>query len=185
MATELATERATMRSRIEGLVILLVALGYLWEASTVPEFYQMPGVPGPTTFPNLLGMVFALAGLWLLISPLDVVAWLRTRRQTTAEPAAEVSSEPEEASRFDWHFYAVWAVVLAYLCLMPWAGFPLATFVLIFAFMWLLGEKRFGVLFAVAFGATAVIYFAFAFGLRVRLPLGLLETLVKAGLTNA
>jgi len=46
------------RSRLEGLAILLVALGYIWEARNVPDFYHMPGVPGPTTFPYILGIVF-------------------------------------------------------------------------------------------------------------------------------
>lgn len=178
----MATQRALMRTRLEGLVILLVALAYLWETANIPEFYQLPNVPGPTTFPNLLGAVFAAAGAWLLVSPLDLLAKLRARR----DPAARAADEREAARpRADWHFFAVWAVVLAYLCLMPMAGFPVATFVLIFVFMWLLGETRLSVLAGVAFVATATIYFSFAYGLRVRLPLGVLETLVKAGLPHA
>ena len=59
-------KQLTTRTRVEGLVIMLVAAGYLWEANNVPEFYQLPDAPGPTTFPYLLGIVFALVGLWLL-----------------------------------------------------------------------------------------------------------------------
>ena len=69
--------KATRRGRLEGLAILLVAAGYLWEAHNVPDLYHMPGVPGPTTFPYILGIVFALSGLWLLLSPVELLARLR------------------------------------------------------------------------------------------------------------
>jgi hypothetical protein len=170
----MAAERAALRTRLEGLVILLVAIGYLWETSNIPEFYQLPNVPGPTTFPNLLGIVFAAAGLWLLVSPQDLLDRFRGRQRAAAARA--------EGARADWHFYAIWAVILLYLWFMPTLGFPLATFLLIFAFMRLLGESRLAVLLAVAIGATAIIYVSFGLGLRVRLPLGVLEELVKAGL---
>jgi putative tricarboxylic transport membrane protein len=175
--------KAVTRTRVEGLVILLVALGYLWEAHNVPEFYQLPGVPGPTTFPRLLGVVFALAGLWLLVSPQELKVW----KKAAGAPAAAQTPEPAPAAgrgllrriAAGWHFYVMWAVILAYLWAMPDLGFPLATFLLLVAFIFLLGETRWHVVLGLAAAATILIYVSFRMGLNVRLPLGILEAWFK------
>lgn len=175
--------KAVTRTRVEGLVILLVALGYLWEAHNVPEFYQLPGVPGPTTFPRLLGIVFALAGLWLLVSPQELRVW----KKAAGAPAAAQTPEPAPAAgrgllrriAADWHFYVIWAVILAYLWAMPDLGFPLATFLLLVAFIFLLGETRWHVVLGLAAAATILIYVSFRMGLNVRLPIGILEAWFK------
>ena len=49
----------------------------------------MPGVPGPTTFPYLLGLVFAACGAWLLISPIDLM-----ERVAKAKDAATPAPDP-------------------------------------------------------------------------------------------
>lgn len=177
-----SSKNVITRARIEGLVILLVAVGYLWEANKVPDFYKLPGVPGPTTFPFILGIVFALCGLWLLVSPKELMA---RKRAAEGDPAASPQA-PAAAGRgwlagiaADWHFYSLWAVILAYLCLMPDIGFPVATAVLIAVFVFLLGEKRWTVILGMALVATILIYVSFKMGLSVRLPLGVLEPLFK------
>ncbi|RAI41329.1 tripartite tricarboxylate transporter TctB family protein [Rhodoplanes roseus] len=175
--------RGLLRTRIEGLVILLVAGGYLWETFNIPDFYQLPDTPGPKTFPELLGLVFAVMGLWLLISPSDIMARIRAKRDGTA---AAVAAEPSAAAPsggllarigLDWHFVALWAVVLAYLWFMPDLGFPVATFLLLVLFTRLLGEPRWHVLIGLALAVTIVVYVGFKYGLNVRLPLGVLEFL--------
>ena len=169
------------RSRLEGLAILLVALGYLWEAHNVPDFYHMPGVPGPTTFPYILGIVFALSGLWLLLSPADLLARFRRPEREGSEDAPP----PRTAGNLlrwivgNWHFYAMWVVILGYLVLMPSLGFPVATVLLLAAFVSLLGERRWWIIVGLALVATVLIYLGFARGLNVRLPLGVLASLVK------
>ena len=174
------------RTRVEGLAILLVAAGYLWEAQNVSDNFQMPGVPGPTAFPDLLGVVFGLAGLWLLISP---DKWLGKQKIAAVdEDDEEEQPEPPASSGAgfwrrlagSWHFYAMWAVVLGYLLLMPWLGFPLATAVLLATFFLLLGETRWPVVLGLALAVTLVIYAGFALGLNVRLPLGVLAPLFTA-----
>ena len=175
-----AIGKTKIRARAEGLAILLVAAGYLWEAHNVPDLFQMPGVPGPTTFPYLLGIVFALAGLWLLVSPADLLAG---RRQPAAEERAEERPAPTAGfwARLaaEWHFYTMWAVIVGYLAFMPFVGFPVATFILLAAFTVLLGEERWWLVGGLALVVTAVIHLGFARGLNVRLPLGLLESLLK------
>jgi len=180
-----AESRVPLRTRIEGLVIFIVAIGYLWEAENVPSFYQMPGVPGPTTFPWVLGVVFALSGLWLAIAPMSLVAARRARAAGRgAAPSSTAPVPPPSPGVLttiagDWHFYCMWAAILAYLCSMPTIGFPVATGVLLAAFIALLGERRWALVAGLAVGITAVIYLLFSMGLHVRLPLGVLESLVK------
>jgi hypothetical protein len=172
------------RTRIEGLVITLVAAGYLWEAHNVPDLYQIPGVPGPTTFPLILGIIFVLCGLWLFVSPRDLFkkGGAAASERTPATPAAA------EASRggglfaqiaADRHFYTMWAVILGYLWAMPDLGFPLATFLLLAAFVFLLGENRWAVVLGLSLAATLLIYVCFKMGLNVRLPLGVIAPLLK------
>jgi hypothetical protein len=176
-----AITRWITRTRVEGLVILLVAAGYLWEAQNVPDLYKMPGVPGPTAFPDLLGLVFALSGLWLLLSPDKLFAKKRAvadEDEATAAPVARADRGGWLAR--SWHFYTMWLVILGYLLLMPWLGFPAATFLLLAGFFLLLGERRWPVVLGLALAVTTVVHLGFALGLNVRLPLGLLEPLVKA-----
>jgi hypothetical protein len=168
------------RTRVEGLVILLVAGAYIWEAHNVPEFYQIPGVPGPTTFPYLLGLVFAACGAWLLISPKDLVDQIRKAKETAAPaPAADAEPAPGLLARIaaEWHLLAMWAVIIVYLWFMPDIGFPLTTFVLLVVFFRLLGETRWLFILGLALASTVVIYVIFKMGLNVRLPLGVLEFL--------
>jgi hypothetical protein len=174
--------RLFTRSRIEGLIILLVAAGYLWEGHNVPEFYKLPGVPGPTVFPLLLGVVFALSGLWLVVAPPD----RKVEADTT--PAGETAeslggSTPPVRSRGRivayWHTCVMWGVILVYLYVMPDLGFPVATALLLVAFFLLLGETRWHVVIGLALVTTLVIHLGFALGLNVRLPPGILQPLLK------
>jgi putative tricarboxylic transport membrane protein len=175
-------QRVLTRTRVEGLVILLVAVGYIWEADNVPSFYQLPGVPGPTTFPWLLGIVFALSGLWLIVSPQQLIARFRKEssdKKPDEPPPLTAGAGIMEKIAGSWHFCTMWVIILAYLCFMPSLGFPVATALLLATFFFLLGEKRWQVVIGLALLATALIYACFALGLNVRLPLGVLEPLVK------
>jgi hypothetical protein len=161
------------RTRIEGLVILLFSAGYLWEGHSVPDLYKMPGVPGPTVFPLLLGTVFALSGLWLILAP---------AKQETDGREAEVAGgavSPWRSLLAHWHTGAMWAAILLYLIVMPEVGFPLATVILLVAFFLLLGERRWHVVLGLAVGVTLAIHVGFALGLNVRLPLGVLAPLAR------
>lgn len=170
-------KQASMRTRVEGFVILLVAVAYLWETGNVPDLYQIPGVPGPTTFPRLLGTIFALAGLWLFVSPLELIARRKAARSGEHAPTEAAPDAGRGLLRRvagDWHFYTLWVVILLYLWFMPALGFPLATVLLLAAFVFLLGETRWPVIAGMALVGTLVIYVCFKMGLNVRLPLGVI-----------
>lgn len=174
-------KRLVTRARIEGLVIGLVALGYLWEIRAIPVFYQMPGVPGPAAFPEVLGIALGLSGLWRLF-------WGAPAEEQAAEDedAAEQKSETAAAGGGvkGWlaahgKFLGLWATLLGYFVFMPDVGFPLASVIALAAMGRLLGEKRWSVLVVGSVVVTAVLYVSFAYGLGVRLPHGVLSFLGK------
>ena len=169
------------RTRVEGLVIFVAALAYIWEAHNVPEFYQIPGVPGPTTFPYLLGLIFAGCGAWLLVSPKDLLGQIAKLREARTAAADAGEPRPGIVARLtaEWHLVAMWAVIIAYLWFMPDIGFPVTTFLLLCVFFWLLGETRWLVVVGLALATTVVVYVVFKIGLNVRLPLGILDFLAS------
>lgn len=173
------------RARVEGLVIALVALGYLWQIRAIPAFYQMPGVPGPAAFPEVLGIALCLAGLWRLIlgAPADEQA-VDDREAVEARAEAEAVRGTVGGGVKGWlavhgRFVGLWATLLGYFVFMPELGFPLGSALALAAMTRLLGEKRWAVVLGGAVAVTTVLYVAFAFGLGVRLPLGVLSFLGK------
>lgn len=154
------------RARAEGLVILLVALGYVWEARRIPALFMSPGVPGPAAFPSVLGLVLGLAGLWRFL-----------RGEPKAAGRAEDKATPAQAT--GGRFYLLWAVLLGFLSFMPALGFPVAAFLGLVALFRLLGEQRWKVIISLSLVATAVLHLAFSHGLGVRLPLGILQHLLE------
>jgi hypothetical protein len=160
------------RSRLEGLAILALAAGYVWETRKIPSLFQSPGVPGPAAFPTVLGAVLALAGLWRLVrgSLADRVAQAREAREAGA-PTSWLAAHGR--------FYALWAVLLGFLAFLPELGFPAGAFLALALMFRLLDEKRWQVIIPLSLAVTAVLHVAFAYGLGVRLPLGLLQGLLR------
>jgi hypothetical protein len=184
-------KRLVTRARIEGLVISLVALGYVWETRNIPSLFQMPGVPGPAAFPTMLGIVLGLSGLWRLVrgAPDDELAAEAGRAaeelaaNEEARPGAAAAAAALGGARA-WlavhgKFVGLWAVLLGYFVFMPELGFPLGSALALGAMGWLLGERRWQVYGVGAVVVTAILYVAFAYGLGVRLPLGVLSFLGK------
>ncbi len=173
----MATAKIVTRARAEGLVIVLVALVYAWEARRIPTLFQSPGVPGPAAFPSVLALVLGLAGLWRLV------------RGSPAEAAAEAAQKAEESAAAggaapSWlaahgRFFALWGVLLGLLAFLPELGFPVAAFVAMVLMFRLLGEKRWHLVVPLSLVVTAALHVAFAYGLGVRLPLGLLQGLLR------
>lgn len=173
----MAHAKIVTRARVEGLVITALAGGYLLESRNIPALFQSPGVPGPAAFPTLVGTIFALGGLWRLVrgaSPAEAGA----AKPEEAPAAAERGGVLAALGR-GWRFYALWAAILAFLALMPIVGFPVSAAVVLAALFVLLGETRPQWVIGLSLAAPAIMYFGFVKGLGVRLPLGVLEALVK------
>lgn len=156
------------RTRIEALVILAGSAAYVWEGYRLPAFYRVPGVPGPTVFPTILGAIMAVSALWLLFSGGDDAA--------AEAPAARKDIRERFADR--WHFYLMWGLLLGYVFLLPALGFVLASTILLAALFFLLGERRWIIGIPLAAGFSLLIYFLFTQGLQVRLPAGFLKGLL-------
>ena len=163
------SKRLLTRTRLEALVILGAVAGYIWEGLNIPSYYSLPGVPGPTVFPVILGIAMAAAALWIMIFP---------------GRSAEEISESSDAGRWSgfrekWRFYLMWALLIAYVLLLPRLGFIICSTVLLAVFFFLLGERRWylGVSIAVVFSLG--IYFLFAKALQINLPVGILEIILK------
>jgi len=153
------------RPRGEALVFLLGVVGYIWAGLSLPPYYRVPGVPGPSVFPLILGAIMGGAALWLLIFP---------GKQEKSKRS------PSESSRWHrllkaWRFFLMWGLLIAYVFLMPGLGFILSSAVLLTALFFLLGEKRWYLGIPIALVFTIGIYMAFAKGLQIRLPLGILK----------
>jgi hypothetical protein len=175
------TKTIVTRARVEGLVIAAIAAVYLWQTHQIPDLFQMPGVPGPTAFPTLVGLIFGLAGLWRLLAPVATVdaeqPWAEDDCVADDAPVARggVRGWIEAHGRF----YGLWVVLLGYLAVMPIAGFPVATVVALAAMFALLGERRWALILTLSLVVTVVLYVVFAWGLGVNLPQGALAPLLK------
>jgi putative tricarboxylic transport membrane protein len=171
----MAQAKIVTRARVEGLVILLFGGAYLWQTQQIPSLFQTPGVPGPAAFPTLVGLVFCLGGLWRLARGAGPA-----EREAEGEdaPAAERAGLLAGLAR-GWRFYALWVVILAYMFLMPIVGFPLTTVVGLALLFLLLGETRPLVVTGASLVTTVLMFFGFVHGLGVKLPLGVLDSLVK------
>jgi putative tricarboxylic transport membrane protein len=157
------------RTRTEALVVLIGVVGYLWAGLRLPLHYQMPGVPGPTVFPLILGAIMAGGALWLLIFP-------GTEEELKKSPSGHGLWHRLLRA---WRFFLMWGLLIAYVFLMPGLGFVISSAVLLAALFFLLGEKRWYLGIPIALVFTIGIYMAFAKGLHIRLPLGILEGIFR------
>ncbi|MBW1979997.1 MAG: tripartite tricarboxylate transporter TctB family protein [Deltaproteobacteria bacterium] len=157
------------RTRLEALVIIVGVLGYIRTGLDLPPFYNVPGVPGPSVFPTILGLIMGLGALWLLIFPGD-------DRGAEQETPGE-SLWQRLLNR--WQFYFMWALLIAYVFLLPYLGFILCSIVLLSALIFLLGERRWYLGISVAVVFTIAIYLTFSKGLQIRLPMGIFEGIIR------
>lgn len=157
------------RTRIEALVVLIGVVGYLWTGLGLPLYYHMPGVPGPTVFPSILGAIMAGGALWLLIFP----------GKEEKPQKSPLRSNPWHRLLKAWRFFLMWGLLIAYVFLMPGLGFVISSAVLLAALFFLLGEKRWYLGIPIALVFTIGIYMGFAKGLHIRLPMGILQGIFK------
>ena len=157
------------RTRVEALVVLLGVAGYIWVGLDVPMYYRMPGVPGPSVFPVVLGIIMAAAALWLLIFPGE--------EETPVEKPSEQGARRGFEGR--WQFYLMWALLIAYVFVLPGLGFVASSALLLTVFFFLLGERRWYLAVPIAVVFTLAIYIGFARGLQIRLPPGILAGVLR------
>jgi putative tricarboxylic transport membrane protein len=148
------------RDGVAGLVLLGISLALLVQAVQLP---RLPIVPiGPGFYPTIvLGFMAAMSAL-LVVQDLG-------RRP----PTGEAAPAPRRNYRL---VVTAFAIVAAYVVLLPLAGFRLATalFVAVLqaAIDWPDTARRWAVLAAISIGTAAATYFVFERYLLVLLPRG-------------
>ena len=150
------------RDGIAGLILFAISLVLLVQSFQLPS---LPIVPvGPGFYPAIVLSFMAVA------SALLVVQDLMTRR-------APAEAGASDAPRRDYRLVVIaFAIVGAYVALLPLLGFRLATVLFVGALQAVLGRpqtaRQWIVLAAIALGTAAVSYFVFERYLLVLLPRG-------------
>jgi len=170
--------------RIIALLCLGVVLLYGWGGSNLATALQ-GDVIGPALFPAVLATVGALLCVVLFVSGRPPSA---PDASSAADPAgssaaAETTATPAPAPDPDRDLPALVpaALLLAYVLVLEPLGFLLSTTVfLVLAFRYL-GHPRWRSALAYAVVFTAAIYVLFHIGLGIKLPAGMLGTLIAFG----
>lgn len=152
------------RDGVVGLIGLSISLLLLPHAFGLP---RLPIVPiGPGFYPALVLVFMAITSAVLLLQ--DIVAQRRT-----GGLGEEVGAAPKRAYDL---VAAAFAVIAAYVVLLPLLGFRISTAAFVAAFQLLLERpatpRQWGVLAAVAIGTSVVTYIIFERYLLVLLPRG-------------
>lgn len=109
-----------MSDRILGGIGLIVAAFYIW-ASTLIELSFITDPVGPKTFPIIIGVLLALASVALILKPDSEPQWPQAARLLEIGVAT--------------------AVMVAYVYLLPLAGFVIATVFAAAFLSWRLGAE--------------------------------------------
>ena len=151
------------RDGIAGLIGLAISLALLPQAFGLPK---LPIVPvGPGFYPTIVLIFLALSCAALLVQ--DVRAQRRAVAASAPEPA------PAQAYGL---VIAAFAVVAAYVGLLPLLGFRIATVLFVGAFQTILERpatvRQWAVLLAIALGTSMLTHLVFEKYLLVLLPRG-------------
>ena len=147
---------------ILGLIMLMVGLGYLWATTNIPRKHD--GIDA-SFMPYILGSLCSFLGVLQLFAAAKLQA---------------ASSKETKASTAD--YVTVWktlALIVSYVALLSWVGFPIMTVVYLIAQFYVLtpaDQKPRWVLYAaVALLTSAVVYLLFRHAFDLILPLGWLD----------
>jgi putative tricarboxylic transport membrane protein len=153
------------RDGVVGLIGLSISLLLLPQAFGLP---RLPIVPiGPGFYPALVLVFMAITSAVLLLQ--DIVA----QRRSGAVAADKAGAVPKRAYDL---VAAAFAVIAAYVVLLPLLGFRISTAAFVAAFQLLLERpatpRQWAVLVAIAVGTSIVTYIVFERYLLVLLPRG-------------
>jgi putative tricarboxylic transport membrane protein len=140
--------------RILGVVLLLLAVVYGWEAAMFPEPFGGTEAVGPETFPLMLAVILGLSSIYLLVRPDEDEPWPHLKM------LAELG-------------FVLLVLVVFTLMLQP-VGFIPATTFMVGLLCWRMGAKPIPS-FVTGIGSAVVVYVLFNFLLELHLPAGLLK----------
>lgn len=145
--------------RSGALIVLLLGIGYLWEAFSMPDVSV--GDPlGPKAFPIFLGALMSLLGAALLIKP-------------------EKGANERLFGKTSFGVIILAGILATYGFGIEWIGYPIATVIFLLVTTRILGERSWitGILLSV--GLSIGVYALFTLVLDIRLPLGSIGKILK------
>lgn len=140
---------------VAGAIVLLIGLAIVWKAATGLRLGTFM-LPGPGLFPLLIGCVVVLLATYLLIFPTgsgdsSAFAWAKLRR-----------------------VLPVYCSLIAYVAILEWVGFAIATFCLLLYLSIAIGKQRIVGALVRAVIMTGLAYILFELVLKTPLPKGFL-----------
>lgn len=157
------------KDSLSSAALLLIGGGYLWYGLRYP--LDTLDNPGPGIFPLAVGLLLAsLAALQLAQSGR---ALLTRPGATPGGPPACPGSTPDQAQaeRAPWLMVAI---LVLYLVLVNWIGFPTSTFILVVLCSKLMGTPGWARPISLAAGLLLACHVLFSVWLKVPLPIGTL-----------
>jgi hypothetical protein len=153
-----------MRSRnvSAALVLILLGLGYGFLTAGLPK-RSLPDTPDPSFFP------WIITASLLILSVALLVQGLRARRG--AREGADTAGGLRAPTVF-------LTLFVAYVAVLPVAGFVIASVPFFAALMWLYGERRWSWIGIVSVALPVLLVLVFRHGLQIPLPTGVLAGLL-------
>lgn len=150
------------RYLLAGAILLAAGAGYAWAITLLPD-RSLPGTPGPEFFPILIAVgLIGLAAALAIRGLLELRALRALRGQSRTH--ADYSLPPR-----GWFALGGFA---AYLVLLPFAGFAVASVPFFGGLMVLFGERRTPAIVLAAVTIPLTLYLVFTTGFRILLPAG-------------
>ncbi|HYX65474.1 MAG TPA: tripartite tricarboxylate transporter TctB family protein, partial [Burkholderiales bacterium] len=145
---------------------LLVAAAYLFRDASHFAYSPRPGELGPDFWPKAVLILLMLACGW------ELLARIASRSAAPRTPPATSGEAPAEAPRYPRLLAGGAAATLAYVLVLPLAGFFVSTALYLALFMRIGRYRRYGVIAATSLIGSLAFVFVFMRIVYVSLPLG-------------
>ena len=157
------------KDSLSSAVLLLLGGGYLWYALRYP--LDTLDNPGPGVFPLAVGLL--MVGLAALQLAQCGRALLTRSGATHGGPPTSPGSTPGQA-RVERAAWLMVGILVLYLLVVNWTGFPISTFILVILCSKLMGTPGWARPIALAAGLLLTCHVLFSVWLKVPLPAGAL-----------
>lgn len=144
---------------VAGLVLIALGVGYGYLTAGLPK-RSLPNTPDPSFFP------WIITGCLIVLSVVLLVQGLQGPRSARNE--ADTAGGLRAPTVF-------LTLFVAYVALLPLAGFVIASVPFFAALMWLYGERRWGWISALSVALPVILVLIFRDGLQIPLPTGALS----------
>lgn len=157
-----------------GIILVIFSVFMYSQTLEFPE--AVFGTKGAGFFPKILFSLLALAGAALTISGF-IRDWKRRRRQPEEGKASEIRAWDKFRQSLNSHSQVILSffMVFAYILIMDYFGYMVATLAFMLTLMWYLGpksRKEIPMVLVISCGMTFIIYFSFLKLLQIFLPEG-------------